>query len=51
VTVIVVGVDDSRQELEERVGEYQKFLAWAKTSKEAGGVKCSSFICHSVRPL
>jgi hypothetical protein len=42
VTVIVVGVEDSSEEEEERVGEYQKFLAWAKTSKRAGRVKCSS---------
>jgi hypothetical protein len=44
VTVIVVGVEDSEEE-EERVGEYQKFL----TSKGAGRVKWSSFICYSAR--
>jgi hypothetical protein len=47
VTVIVVGVEDSRAEGEKRVGEYQKFLAWAKTSKGAERVKCSSFHCLS----
>ena len=49
MTVIVVGVVDSSEEEEERVGEYHKFLAWAKTSKGAGRVKCASCICHSTR--
>jgi hypothetical protein len=49
VTVIVVGVEDSRAGEEGRVGEYQKFLAWAKTSKGAERVKCSRFHCLSTR--
>jgi hypothetical protein len=49
VTVVVVGVEDSSEEEEERVGEYQKFLAWSKTSKGAGRIQCPSFICHSTR--
>ena len=44
MTVIVVGVEDSSEVEEESVGEYQKFLAWSKTSKGAGRVKCPSFI-------